>query len=113
MFATQIHRVIPVCSVEQSAFILVKPGDSWPSPVVENASSIDKDITRVCKFSSTLEIFNGHCISTCILNPLCANNLVFGFDKLVKIVFSGKIAEVVENLFATGVYGRPVELWLE
>jgi len=60
-----------------------------------------------------LQILNLDIVAASLLVPICAGNLVLGFDVIMKTVLGCKIIEIVIYLLAACVYRGPIELRLE
>jgi len=113
VLACKINIVVPVGSVQQSAFVLRQPGNRRPSPIVENATGVDQDIAVILDFSAISQIIHRHIVSTLLMIPERTGHLMSGFDVLFKVVLIGEVVEVLIDLLAAGIYARPVEFWFE
>src|ERR1700733_8537694 len=113
MSAFQVYIVIPICRVQQSPLVLVQTRDSRPPPIIEDASSIDQDITVITDLPACLQILNLDIVATSLLVPVRARNLVLGFHVVMETVLGCKMIEIVIYLLAACVYRGPVELRLE
>ena len=64
-------------------------------------------------FLAALQVFDGDIVSTLLMVPVGADDLVPDLDIFVEGVFPGEVIEVLENLPAAGIDSGPVELWLK
>jgi hypothetical protein len=95
----KVNAVVPVCSVQQCAFVLVDARNRRPLPVVQNARRVDKDITMIFEGLTALKIPDLHVVAALGLVPSCASNLMPCLDIFVKAVLTREIVEVSEDLF--------------
>ena len=113
MSAGEVDIVVPVRGVEKSTLVLVQVRYGWPPPIVQNSRGIDQDIAVVGDFLAALQVFDGDIVSTLLVVPVGADDLVLDLDIFVEGVFPGEVIEVLENLPAARIDSGPVELRLK
>ena len=113
MSAGEVDIVVPIRGVEKSTLVLVQARYGRPPPIVQDSRGIDQDIAVVGDFLAALQVFDGNIVSTFLMVPAGANDLVLNLDIFVEGVFPGEVIEILENLPATGIDSGPVELRLK
>lgn len=64
-------------------------------------------------FLAALQVFDGDIVSTLLVVPVGADDLVLDLDIFVEGIFPGEVIEVPENLPAASIDSGPVELRLK
>ena len=113
MSASEVDIVVPIRGVEKSTLVLVQVRYDWPPPIVQNSRGIDQDIAVVGDFLAALQVFDGDIVSTLLVVPVGADDLVLDLDIFVEGIFPGEVIEILENLPAASIDSGPVELRLK
>lgn len=98
MATGQVNAVIPICSVQQGAFVVVNARNRRPLPVIQDARRVDKNIAMVIHDLAALEILDLHIVSAPRLVPSSAGDLVPRLYILMQTILARKIVEVGEYL---------------
>lgn len=99
--------------MQQCALVLVEPRNGRPLPVVEDAAGVDEDVAVIADDSTGGQVLNLDVVTSALVVPVGADNLVAGLDVLLQAVLVGEAIKVVEDLLGRGVDSGPVELGLE
>lgn len=90
MSAGEVDIVVPIRGVEKSTLVLVQVRYGWPPPIVQNSRGIDQDIAVVGDFLAALQVFDGDVVSTLLVVPVGADDLVLDLDYLWRVYFRAK-----------------------
>lgn len=113
MFPFKIDLVVPVGSMQQRALKLLKPRNSRPSPIIQNATSIDENVAMIRNLNICFQILDFNIISALLMVPISASNLMLSLDKAFQSMSIRKPIKITENLPASSIHTRPIEFRLE
>lgn len=113
MAASEVDVFVPVCGVEECAFVFFYAGDGGPSPVVQDASSIDENVAVIVDNLSAFEILNLNIISAFLLVPSRTDDLVSCLDEFLQSILRRKIIKIRINLLRTRIHRAPIQLRLK
>lgn len=81
--AGQINLVVPICGVQQGAFVLLDTWNRRPLPVVENTACVNEDVAVVIHNLTAREVLDTHIVAASGIVPDSAIYLMLGLDVLV------------------------------
>lgn len=99
----EVQILIPVCTMNQRSLVIFDPGDRWPSPVVQNTTTIDENVTLVMDGPTSREIFDLNVPIAASLVPLCPYHLVIGLAVLSQVVLYHEIIEIGVDLLCRSI----------
>lgn len=108
MLAFKRYGIIPVGSVKKNTLVLVQARNGRVPPVVEDTAGVDQNIALVLDDLPSVQVLDRYIIATLGVVPVCADDLVAGFDVLLQTVFSRKAVKVVKDFFGRGVDLGPI-----
>lgn len=111
MLSAEVDRIVPCSGVEELSLVRLKPWGRRPSPVVQDAGCVDKEITAFLKNGLILLIANGYDPFGFV--PDGTNHFVVAADVLPKAVLLDKVSEVGEDLARGSIGCGPVRVRLE
>lgn len=112
-FPVKADTIIPSRAVQFWPFERVESRELRPFPSVQNATSVDENVTRVVKRLPCRKILDLNIPLASRILPLRACNLMPGLDVLSQAVLVGEVVEIRVDLLAPGEDRRPVGLWLK
>lgn len=95
--------------MNENSFERMKTRNGGPSPVIEDTSRVDEEITASLNCIAAW-FADGDRPFIVPTHPVGTNDLVLEGNVLPQIVLLDKVGEVLENLTRAGIVGRPVEL---
>jgi hypothetical protein len=113
MTTCKVNLIVPVRGVQERALVLVDARDGRPLPIVQNARRVDENVAMIVHDLPALYVLDLHIVSSLLLVPCRADDLMLCLHILVQSILPRKVVEVCIDLPRAGIDGRPIKLGLE